>query len=204
MNSRLILAACLALAAWAQGALAATPAGCPPGFTAMDVLGVMPMEGSQAVVLKHPTQRLVLPIWIGPTEAFSIQLRLDRKSFQRPLTHDLLDAAVQQLGGQLTRVQVDDLRDSTFIGTIFLRQGQRGLSLDARPSDAIALAVGNRVPICVAQKVLERAGLRDQETPGPQPQPEPKKIPAGSKPPVPAPAPTKGEELGLLLDPGPP
>jgi uncharacterized protein len=206
MSSKLILAAGLALAAWAQGALADAPAEperCPAGFTAMDVLGVMPMEEGQAVVLKHPAERLVLPIWIGPSEAFSIQLRLERKSFQRPLTHDLLDAAIQQLGGQLTRVQVDDLKDSTFIGTVFLRQGARSLSLDARPSDAIALAVGSRVPICVAHKVLERAGLRDQGTPAPQPQLKPEKSPAGPRPPVPAPAPGQGEELGEALDPRP-
>jgi len=191
--------ALVALCAGAGAAVAGAPAeaaACPRGQVGMEVLGVMPMEEGQAVVLRHPAERLLLPIWIGPAEAFAIQLRLDRKRFQRPLTHDLLDAAVQQLGGRLTRVQVDDLKDSTFVGTVFLKQGKRVHALDARPSDAIALAIGARAPICVAQKVLERAGIRDKDAAGSRPQGE-----GGAQPPAAQPArPAPEDELREALD----
>jgi hypothetical protein len=144
---------------------APAPGPCREGFQEMEVLGLMPSEQGQAVVLKHPRERLLLPIWIGPAEAFVIQLRLERKRFQRPLTHDLLDDAVQKLGGRITLVQVDDLKDNTYVGTVFLQQGGRALQLDARPSDAIALALGNRAPICVSSSVLENAGVRGEQAP---------------------------------------
>jgi uncharacterized protein len=135
----------------------------PKGFVTMNVAGVMETKGGKAVVLKEEKDGYLLPIWIGDAEAFAIQLRLSRRSFQRPLTHDLLDKVMQKLGGELIKIHVDDLHDNTFLGTVFIRQNKRVISIDARPSDSIALAVGNKVPIFVSQKVLDRAGIKENQ-----------------------------------------
>lgn len=157
--------------AWlAVPARAQVPGGCPAGYVEMTVQGVVPTEQGMAVVLKPEKDEVLLPIWIGEAEAFSIRLRLERRRFERPLTHDLLDAVVRELGGKLIKIHVDDLKGSTFVGMIFIQQGKRLISVDARPSDAIALAVGNRLPIYVSQKVIERAGIRkDAPEPGSPP-----------------------------------
>ena len=136
----------------------------PKNFVAMEVLGVIDDRGGQAVILKEDVEGYRLPIYIGPTEAFAIQLRLDRRRFQRPLTHDLLDTILQKLGGQLIKIHVDDLRDNTFMGTIFIKHQERIFSIDARPSDSIALALSNKAPIFVSKKVLKRAGFRKDPT----------------------------------------
>jgi hypothetical protein len=105
----------------------------------------------------------MVPIFVGGTEALSIQLRLERQRYQRPLTHDLLDAVTRELHGEFEKVQVDDLRDNVYIGTVFVRDGRRVAVIDARPSDAIAIAIGAEVPIFVARKVIEAAGVRREE-----------------------------------------
>ncbi len=144
-----------------------------PGFVQVQVLGVMDTQGSKAVILKEAESGTLLPIWIGEAEAFSIQLRIDRQRFQRPLTHDLMDRMMRELGGELVKVQVDDLRNNTFLGTITMRQGKRVFSLDARPSDSIALAIGNQTPIFVSRQVLESAGIKqDEQKPEEEPAPE--------------------------------
>lgn len=135
----------------------------------MKALGIMENRGARAVVLEDSAGKTLLPIWIGDSEAFSIQLRLNRQRFQRPLTHDLLDAMVQRLGGRLVEVRVDDLRENTFLGKVVVVQAGKRLVFDARPSDAIALAVGNQVPIMVSRRVLERAGIRKDEKQQPEP-----------------------------------
>lgn len=131
----------------------------PDGFLTMKVLGVLPTDGGHAVFLVNEKKGVMVPIWIGPSEAMAIQLRLDRKRFRRPLTHDLLDSLVKELDGTITKVHVDDLRSNTFVSTIFVRTPVRKFSVDARASDAIALALGNRVPIFVANSVVEHAGI---------------------------------------------
>jgi bifunctional DNase/RNase len=134
-------------------------------FVEMTVAGVMGYRGSQAVVLKTLSEDYTLEIWVGPTEALAIDLRLNRRRFQRPLTHDLLDTIMRELGGKLVKIQVDDLKDNTFVGTVFVKHNQKVIPIDARPSDSIALAIGNRAPIFVAQKVLERAGRKETKQP---------------------------------------
>jgi bifunctional DNase/RNase len=135
----------------------------PKGFIEMKVAGVMPTREGNAVMLADPAETVALPIWIGDAEAFSIQMRLDRRRFQRPLTHDLLDNIMRELGGRLVKIQVDDLKGNTFVGTVFIEQAGKVIEIDSRPSDAIALAVGNRVPIHVSQKVIDRVGIRKQD-----------------------------------------
>lgn len=137
----------------------------PKGFVEMTVASVMEYRGSQAVVLKTPSGDYSLEIWIGAAEAFAIDLRLNRRRFQRPLTHDLLDSIMRELGGKLLKIQVDDLKDNTFVGTVFVQHNKRVIPIDARPSDSIALAIGNRAPIFVSKSVLERAGRKTSPTP---------------------------------------
>jgi uncharacterized protein len=139
----------------------ATP---PAGYLLVHVKAqVETAQGNALLLVDAPEKRLV-PIFIGGTEALSIRLRLDGKRYARPLTHDLLDTLLRRLGAKLESVQVDELRDSTFIGTVVVRDrdGQQ-LRIDARPSDAVALALGNKVPIFMAQTVLDRAGYRMDE-----------------------------------------
>lgn len=149
----------------------------PVGFVEMQVAGVLPTREGNAVVLRDSEETVMLPIWIGDAEAFSIQMRLDRRRFQRPLTHDLLDAVMLELGGRLVKIQVDDLKGNTFVGTIYVQQAGRLHEIDSRPSDAIALAVGNRAPIFVSRKVLDRAGVKkESEAPGAKPDKAPDKL----------------------------
>ncbi len=138
----------------------------PKGFVKMKVAGVVPGREGNAVVLSDEKESVHLPIFIGDAEAFAIQMRLDRRRFQRPLTHDLLDSVMRELGGRLVKIHVDDLKGNTFVGTVFMSQQGRLIEIDARPSDAIALAVGNRVPIYVSSKVLDRAGVRKEKSDG--------------------------------------
>jgi len=137
----------------------------PKGFVEMTAASVMEYRGSQAVVLKTLSGDYTLEIWIGPSEAFVIDLRLNRRRFQRPLTHDLLDSIMHELGGKLIKIQVDDLKNNTFVGTVFVKHKKKVISIDARPSDSIALAIGNRAPIFVSKSVLERAGRKTTKTP---------------------------------------
>lgn len=134
----------------------------PPGYALATVLGVASTRDSDSdggIVVLEIAGGTVLPIFIGGTEALSIRLRLDGEKPSRPLTHDLLGSLVRELGGTPVRVQVDDLRGATFVGSVFVKQGERTIKIDARPSDAIAIALGSHAPIYAARAVLERAGL---------------------------------------------
>jgi bifunctional DNase/RNase len=112
-----------------------------------------------AVVLAPPGEDLLLPIFIGETEATAIRLRLEKEQAPRPLTHDLLEKMIRSLGGKVTKVLIDDLQSNTYLGKIFLSQGEKAMEIDARPSDSIALALGTGAPIWVARKVLSAAGM---------------------------------------------
>jgi bifunctional DNase/RNase len=89
----------------------------------------------------------------------SIARRLARERYERPLTHDLLDEAIRRLGGSVIQVEVGELRDSTFIATLVLWDGQRQQRIDARSSDAIAVALGHGAPIYVSEAVVTRTGV---------------------------------------------
>jgi bifunctional DNase/RNase len=141
----------------------AVPARVSPDDVEVTVVGVGRTSEGAAVLLGDAAHETVLPILIGGTEALSIALRSERRRFERPLTHDLLDAVMRELGGRLLRVRIDDVRGDTFVATIFVRQADRTIELDARPSDAIALALGNGVPILVSRHLLERAGVKRED-----------------------------------------
>jgi bifunctional DNase/RNase len=119
------------------------------------------MRASQgaAVVLADPSGETVVPIYVGGTEAASITRRFHERPMERPLTHDLFDAALHELGARVVRVQVDKLQDNTYFATLVLKTKGRYVQLDARPSDAIALALGATAPIYCASSVIMIAGV---------------------------------------------
>jgi len=125
----------------------------------MSIKGLMldPVSNSPIVVLKDDAEKFFLPIWVGIFEANAIALQLENVSTPRPMTHDLLRNMIAELDARVTRVVINDLRDSTFFAQIRVISGERTLELDARPSDAIALALRADAPIYVAQSVLEQA-----------------------------------------------
>jgi uncharacterized protein len=131
----------------------------------MLVVGVLrDGAGQDAVVLLEPESRLVVPIWIGPSESMAIALRLSGERYPRPLTHDLLDAVMARANLRIERVEIDGLEDSTFLAHIVLVDPNAEIMrIDARPSDAMALAVGSGAPIYMAKTVLEQSGHRPEE-----------------------------------------
>jgi bifunctional DNase/RNase len=125
----------------------------------MSIKGLMldPVSNSPIVVLKDEDEKFFLPIWVGIFEANAIALQLENVTTPRPMTHDLLRNMIAELDARVIRVVINDLRDSTFFAQIKLITGERTLELDARPSDAIALALRTAAPIFVAQTVLDQA-----------------------------------------------
>lgn len=133
--------------------------GPPVGYEHVAVWDMVPSGDGAAVLLLDASSTTVLPIFVGGTEALTIRLDLDGKHYERPLTHDLLASIVKELGGQAIKAQIDDLRDDTYIGSVFVRQGDRVLQLDARPSDAIAIALGSGAPLYVSRSVMLASGV---------------------------------------------
>ncbi len=121
------------------------------------------MSQHRVVILKDIDGERYLPIWIGPFEAEAITLELKQVELARPLTHDLLKSVITKMGGKVSHVLVDDLRDDTFYARIVLDNNGHRLEVDSRPSDAIALAVRTNVPIFVADSVMEQAGITPEE-----------------------------------------
>ena len=117
------------------------------------------MNYQRVVILKEKSSDRYLPIWIGPAEADAIAVQLQEVAVARPLTHDLLRAAIEQLGGQVNHIIVNDLTNDTFYARIVLDVRGDSMELDSRPSDAIALAVRAKVPIFAEEAVLDRAGV---------------------------------------------
>ena len=97
----------------------------------------------------------VFPIVIGLTEAAAIERRLMGQAPPRPQTHELLDSVITELGFELDRIEINDLREHTFFARIYLRRGSEMVDIDARPSDAIALGAIGDMPIYVAEHVLD-------------------------------------------------
>ena len=121
------------------------------------------MLSSQHVVLLKETEReRYLPIWIGPWEANAIATRLQGVTPERPMTHDLFASTLVELGVRLVRIIISSLAEETFHATIELERDGRTYSIDARPSDALALAVRTGVKIYVARDVLDRAGVEPE------------------------------------------
>lgn len=117
-----------------------------------------PNSNSPIVVLKGVDTDTVLPIWVGAFEANAIALEIEKIVPQRPMTHDLIRNLITELGLKVSRIIISDLRENTFYAVIELVDGDgRLVTLDARPSDAIALALRCNAPIFVEEGVIEAA-----------------------------------------------
>ena len=119
---------------------------------ALDPLSNMPM-----IVLRDEDERHSLPIWVGLPEANAIALELEKIPTARPLTHDLIKNILQSVDARVAKIVVNDLRDNTFYAVIHLRVGSTEVTVDSRPSDAIALALRVDAPIFVEEEVLTKA-----------------------------------------------
>lgn len=125
----------------------------------MRIRGLMvdPSTNMPVVILKDPKSEAVLPIWVGLYEAQAIALEVEKSTAARPLTHDLLKNVVTGLNAQVQRVVVSELRGDTFYAVIWVEQNGEIVGIDARPSDALALALRSDCPIFVAEEVLQAA-----------------------------------------------
>lgn len=117
------------------------------------------LSNRHVVILKDNAGDRYLPIWIGAWEASAIAMRLQGLAAERPLTHDLFTAALEQLGVRVARVVVSDLADETYHAQLVLERDGIEEEVDARPSDALAIAVRTESPIYCADSVLAQAAL---------------------------------------------
>lgn len=133
----------------------------------MKIKGLMidPVSQMPIIVLKKPDGEIVLPIWVGLFEANAIAMQLENIVSPRPMTHDLLCNVIETLRATVERIVITDLKDNTFFALIQLDRGGEKLSVDARPSDAMALALRVQVPIFVDQTVLDKSSQGDEKGP---------------------------------------
>jgi len=134
---------------------------------ALDPLSNMPM-----IILRDEDDKRSLPIWVGLPEANAIALELEKIPHPRPMTHDLIKNIIDSVNARVAKVVVSDLRENTFYAVIHLRLGSADITVDSRPSDAIALALRVDAPIYVAEEVLAKADsvevkvAKEPENPG--------------------------------------
>ncbi len=135
----------------------------------MKVFGLALDENNQApvLILKDLKDEAGLPIWIGAMEAMAISMVLNKVAFPRPMTHDLLLNVIAGMGGKLARVEITALEEGTYFADLVVIQNGQPRRIDARPSDAVALALRAEAPILVAETVLARAGTADKAAPKP-------------------------------------
>lgn len=127
------------------------------------------------VILRELEGERILPIWIGPGEAQAIRRILSEEPFPRPLTHDLLVLIVEGLKAKVTRVVIADLRENTFYASVFVEREGQVLSIDARPSDSIAVALRGKAPIFVNEKLLQPPPTQEEES-AEAPEEEPREL----------------------------
>jgi bifunctional DNase/RNase len=129
----------------------------------MTIKGLMvdPITNTPIIILRDRDGDRVLPIWVGLPEANAIALQIENVSTPRPMTHDLLRNVIQDLKASVHKVVVCDLQENTFYALIYLVRNGETVAVDARPSDAIALALRTRAPIFVEETVIEHAKTVD-------------------------------------------
>ncbi len=125
----------------------------------MSIKGLMvdPISNMPIVILRDKDGAKTLPIWVGMFEANAIALQIENISTPRPMTHDLLRNVIHDLKASVQKIVVCDLQDSTFYALIYLTLNGEIVAIDARPSDAIALALRTRAPIFVEEAVIDNA-----------------------------------------------
>ena len=129
----------------------------------MTIKGLMvdPITNMPIIILRDKDGQRVLPIWVGVFEANAIALQIENVATPRPMTHDLLKNVITDLRGRIERIVVSDLKENTFFALIYLNVNGEVIAVDARPSDAIALALRASAPIFVEEKVIDHARTTD-------------------------------------------
>ncbi len=129
----------------------------------MSIKGLMvdPVTNMPIVILRDSDGKRILPIWVGVFEANAIALQIENVSTPRPMTHDLLRNVIQNLNGDVQKIVVSDLRDNTFYAVLHVVVAGEMVMIDARPSDAIALALRVRAPIFAEDAVIDNAKSLD-------------------------------------------
>jgi uncharacterized protein len=120
-------------------------------------MAVDPLTEMPILILKDVNEEISLPIWIGLVEAGAIVSELESIELSRPMTHDLIKNLLVEMGAQLLHVEITDLREHTYFASLLVQHGTRVVEVDARPSDAIALALRAKCPIRVNESVVCKA-----------------------------------------------
>ena len=136
------------------------------GLTKLTVHGVVadPNTETQIVILRDERTAQVLPIWVGAAEGNAIKLAMDDAPTPRPMSHDLLRSMMEHLSLSVSRVVVTDVKNNTYFASVYLTSQGTERTVDARPSDAIALALRTNSPIFVTANVLQQRGGNSLET----------------------------------------
>ncbi|ACZ41836.1 protein of unknown function DUF151 [Thermobaculum terrenum ATCC BAA-798] len=127
--------------------------------TVIQAVRINVVNEQHVVLLKEVGGSRVIPIWIDPYQAHQIALHLGGREIARPMTHDLMNSIITEMGGVVERVIVNDLRDQTFFALVEIDQGGKKLLIDSRPSDAINLAIRSNASIYVEDHVMDQAGF---------------------------------------------
>jgi hypothetical protein len=120
-------------------------------------LTIDPITNTPIVILKDKEEKKIIPIWIGLFEASAIATELEKITFSRPMTHDLISEILKTIDVTVSRVEINDLKNNTFFANICLQKEGRNIIVDARPSDAIAIALRTNSPIFVDDKVITKS-----------------------------------------------
>src|ERR1700691_2799857 len=123
-------------------------------------LMIDPATNMPIVVLKDVASDTVMPIWVGTFEANAIAIEIEKLAAPRPMTHDLTRNLIHHLNGTLEKVVMTELRDDPFFAILWMRQDNEPITVDARPSDAIALALRGDCPIYVSEQIMHSAKLK--------------------------------------------
>ena len=124
-------------------------------------LTVDPITNSPIVILKEVDGDRTLPIWIGLLEATAIASELEGIKFSRPMTHDLMKNLMAMVEVEVVKIEVCDLKNNTYYALIHFKMGEKTMSIDARPSDALALSLRVKAPILVAEEVIDNSSRID-------------------------------------------
>ncbi len=120
-------------------------------------LALDPLSNRPMIILRDEEEKRSLPIWVGLFEANAIALELEKVTTARPMTHDLIKNILESLDARVQKVVVNDLRENTFYAVLYLRLGNADITVDSRPSDAIARALRGGAPIFVEEEVVQKA-----------------------------------------------
>ena len=134
----------------------------------VDSIRVSLVSQQRIVVLREKGSDRQLVIWIGHAEADSITLKLQGHEVPRPMTHDLLNNVIHDLGAKLEYIHIHDLRDDTYFALLVLDQNGQRVEIDARPSDSIALAIRAQAPIFVAESIMDKVAIAPSEEEAPK------------------------------------